>query len=98
MTQETKSEPICGAKGEYMRAMCELSPGHVQSINDWHECSADIVDEVGTNTYHTTRTTHEVTRWRPNPFEIENREARKAAVDSLVGSSTIRKKLGEDAE
>jgi hypothetical protein len=75
----------CGAKGAYLHAKCELPKGHCKTMDDWHECTAELLDVAKTNTYHTTRTAREVTRWRPNPFDIENVEERKKEIDRLVG-------------
>ena len=94
---EAEKAPICGAKGDNIRAMCSLSKGHVQSIDDWHEAVADTVEHIKTNTFETTVTRHEDLRWRPNAFEIDNPKERDKEVKGLLGPS-IQDKLTKRLE
>ena len=80
MGQEV-AEQICGAKGDRIIAACHLAPCHVQTMDDWHETSAAITETVKTNTYETSITRLETTRWAPNPFELKDKDAGKRILE-----------------
>ena len=69
------SAPLCGSRGDNIRANCSLPKGHVLTSDDWHEADARSNAHVKTNRFEHSTTTSEHFRWAPNEFEVP-REAR----------------------
>jgi hypothetical protein len=71
---EQPLDEICRAHSEGYKVVCELTRGHVKSMDDWHAAQATIDEHVVTNIIDVTVHRTEHIRWAPNIFELSHEE------------------------
>jgi hypothetical protein len=75
-TQEI-AETTCGARSERILATCMLGIGHVHTMDDWHEATAQTTEHVETSIFESHIVRQETLRWAPSEFELRDRAAQR---------------------